>query len=59
VTWTFESLTHTVAFDGTSGSPTNIGNSTNTEVSRVFNTAGTFNYQCTIHGGMTGKVIVH
>jgi plastocyanin len=26
--------------------------------SRTFTTAGTWNFHCTIHGGMTGKVVV-
>ena len=25
---------------------------------RTFNTSGTWNFHCTLHGGMTGKVIV-
>jgi uncharacterized protein YjdB len=58
VTWTFQSLTHNVTFDGATGAPNNIGSSANTDVSRAFSTAGTFNYQCTLHGGMTGRVIV-
>ncbi|MGQ0643083.1 MAG: Ig-like domain-containing protein, partial [Gemmatimonadaceae bacterium] len=59
VTWTFASLTHNVTFAATVGAPANIGNSMNMQVSRTFNTAGTFTYDCTIHGGMTGRIIVH
>jgi plastocyanin len=59
VTWTFQSVTHNVTFASGGGAPANIGNSTNTDVSRTFNTAGTFTYDCTLHGGMTGTVIVH
>jgi len=59
VTWTFQAVAHNVTFASGGGAPTNIGNSTNTDVSRTFNTAGTFTYDCTLHGGMTGTVIVH
>ena len=57
VNWIFASVTHNVNFGGTG--PANIGNTANATVSRTFTVAGTFNYQCTIHGGMTGQVIVH
>lgn len=59
VTWVFESLTHNVTFAGTAGAPNDIGNSTNVSVSRTFNTAGSFGYTCTLHGGMNGTVVVH
>jgi plastocyanin len=59
VTWTFQTLAHTVNFDPTNNVPANIPASTSTSVSRTFPAAGTFTYQCTIHGGMTGTVIVH
>jgi plastocyanin len=59
VTWTFES-NHNVTFD--SGNPAtvqNIGTMSSGSDSRTFHTAGTYNYHCTIHSGMTGKVVVH
>jgi plastocyanin len=59
VTWTFQALAHNVTFAATTGAPSNIGNNSNTQVSRTFNTLGTFVYDCTLHGGMTGRVIVH
>jgi len=31
---------------------------TGQQYSHTFNVAGTFNYRCTIHGGMTGSVVV-
>jgi len=27
--------------------------------SRTFNSAGTYRYQCTLHPGMTGRIVVH
>lgn len=59
VTFVFESVTHNVTFSTASGAPTNIQDSYSTSVQRQFNTAGTFGFQCTIHGGyMTGQVTV-
>jgi plastocyanin len=59
VTWTFQALGHNVTFGVQTGAPTNIGTTMNGTASRTFNTAGTFNYSCTIHPGMSGSVIVH
>jgi plastocyanin len=57
VTWNFGSLTHNVTFDGGSA-PANVSDSNNTQVARAFPNAGTFNYHCTIHPGMAGRVVV-
>jgi plastocyanin len=66
VTWTWDSCTddgyggkecveHNVTFAGGVGS----GNKADGSYSRQFTGAGTFNYQCTIHGqGMSGQVVV-
>ncbi len=59
VTFTFESVTHNVAFDAVSGAPANVGNTTNASVIRTFATAGSFGFQCTLHGGMRGTVVVN
>ena len=59
VTWTFGALTHNVTFGAQAGAPQNIATSVNTDVPRTFGTAGTFGYNCTIHPGMSGTVIVH
>ena len=60
VTWQFSTLTHNVTFTSSAnGTPQNIPDATSTNVSRSFTTAGTFTYQCTIHPGMTGTVVVH
>ena len=55
----FPALTHNVIFAAATGAPADIGVSSNTTISRTFNTKGTFNYQCTIHPGMSGVAIVH
>ncbi len=60
VSFTFESTQHNVTFNAAAnGRPADIpGLNSNTTITRQFNTAGTFAYQCTIHAGMTGTVIV-
>jgi plastocyanin len=60
VTFDFGSLAHDVFFDGApAGAPANIPDATsNTSVTRTFNTKGTFPYNCHIHPGMRGTVIV-
>jgi plastocyanin len=59
VTWSFGTVQHNVMFGSAPGAPANIPNSSpNTTVSRQFNTAGTFPYDCNLHAGMVGTVIV-
>jgi uncharacterized protein YjdB len=58
VNFAFAATTHNVTF-GTAGAPANIPNTAGATVARTFNLAGSFTYQCTIHAGMTGTVIVH
>jgi plastocyanin len=59
VNFTFESTGHNVTFNIVNGRPADIsGTNSNTTIARTFATAGTFGYVCTIHGGMTGTVIV-
>lgn len=59
VSFVFASTGHNVTFNAVAGSPADItGSNSNTTITRTFNTAGTFPYQCTIHAGMTGTVIV-
>jgi plastocyanin len=55
VTWTFATL-HNVTFGA--GGPGNIADRSSGSASLQFPTAGTFNYSCTIHAGMTGTVVV-
>ena len=57
VFFTFQGVQHNVIFD-TPSSPTNIGNTTSATVKRRFPTAGTFDYHCSIHPQMTGRVTV-
>jgi hypothetical protein len=61
VQFVFPSLGHNVFFNATpAGAPADIpGQVSNQTVSRTFNTKGTFAYNCTIHPGMTGTVVVH
>ncbi len=57
VTWTWTTgTTHNVTFGDGSGS----GDKSGGTFTRTFNTAGTFNYVCTIHQtlGMTGTITV-
>jgi plastocyanin len=58
VTWTNSSgIEHNVTF--LAPSITDIPNHLSGSNSRTFNTVGSFGYDCTIHAGMSGTVIVH
>ena len=58
VTWANDTgIIHNVTFS-TAGSPANIGNHGSGSTSRTFPNAGTYNYQCTQHSGMSGQVTV-
>ncbi len=58
VTWQF-SGTHNVTFGAAAPAGGNIPDQTaGNAVSRTFGTAGTYDYQCTRHNGMTGQVMV-
>ena len=57
--FTFQSgVVHNVKFASTAGNPGDIGDTSNATVKRVFATVGMYNYQCTIHPGMSGSVTV-
>jgi len=60
VTFAFGSVGHNVFFDDDpSGAPASIdGVNTNTTVQRTFTTAGVYNYNCHIHPGMHGTILV-
>ena len=59
VTFTFQGTTHNVTFNNVTGAPASIPNTANAGVQRLFDTAGTFGYNCTIHSGMSGTVVVN
>jgi len=60
VTFAFGSLAHNVFFDNDpTGAPDNItAPSSNKSVALKFNTKGTYVYNCHIHPGMRGTVVV-
>lgn len=59
ITWEFGAVPHNVTFAATPGRPADIaGFNTNTSIARTFTTTGTFAYECTIHPGMRGSVVV-
>ncbi len=59
VTFTFESVGHNVFFDTQAGAPANIPEVlSNTSVARTFAAAGSFGYECHVHPGMRGTVVV-
>jgi plastocyanin len=49
---------HDVTFDATAGAPANIKVTLNGIIARVFSTKGTFHYNCFVHPGMSGDVVV-
>lgn len=58
VTWHFQATAHTVTWDATAGSETDIPPTMNADVSRNFAVAGTYHFHCSIHPQMTGVIIV-
>lgn len=58
VTWTFGATTHNVIFGTNKPTGGDIGERTSTTEQRTFPAAGNFPYQCTLHAGMNGRVIV-
>ena len=49
---------HDVTFDPANGVPKNIPVTRDSVIARVFNTRGDFTYNCFVHPGMSGDVIV-
>ena len=59
VTWTNSTgLLHNVTFTPATGVPADIPSYSSGSQARDFNTVGTFAYQCTLHSGMSGTVVV-
>jgi plastocyanin len=60
VTFAFGDVAHNVFFDNTpAGAPDAIpGTNANMTAARTFTTAGTFEYDCHLHPGMKGTVVV-
>ncbi|MBI2407464.1 MAG: cupredoxin domain-containing protein [Gemmatimonadetes bacterium] len=59
VTFTFQNTAHNVNFANVAGAPANIATTSNGAVQRVFATSGSFGYDCSLHSGMTGTIIVN
>jgi plastocyanin len=59
VTWQISGATHNVTFDGAAPTGGNVGDtSPGGSATRTFPVAGTYDYHCTRHNGMTGRVVV-
>lgn len=58
VTFAFAPVNHNVTFRTVAGAPTNIPNTITTSVVRAFASSGDFPYDCSLHAGMTGMVMV-
>lgn len=58
VTWTFQSVPHTVTFSS-SAAPRSLSEFHDASDSMVFPTSGTYSYSCDLHPGMAGVVHVH
>jgi len=58
VSFSFPSVEHDVTFKSVAGAPASIPVTSNRVVSRVFNAAGVFPYDCFVHPGMSGQVTV-
>jgi plastocyanin len=58
VTWQISGARHNVTFSGAAPTGGNVPDTENGSATRTFPNAGTYDYQCTRHNGMTGRVVV-
>jgi plastocyanin len=59
VTFAFGTVGHNVFFDAAPGVPADIpGTNSDTSATRTFSTPGTYTYNCHIHPGMRGTIVV-
>ena len=58
VIFDFPAESHNVIFAKVPGAPSDIQETVNRQVARTFNAAGNFPYDCTIHPGMSGMIVV-
>lgn len=59
VTWQFVEAPHNVTFNGLAPAAGDVPDQQpGSEVSRTFTAPGTYDYECTIHSGMQGSVVV-
>lgn len=58
VSFDFPSVQHDVTFQARAGAPANIPVTRSAVISRTFNIAGVFPYDCLVHPGMSGQVTV-
>lgn len=51
-------IDHNVMFNAVAGAPNNIPTARDQQFTRTFSVRGSFPFQCTLHPGMNGKVVV-
>ena len=59
VTFSWNNVLHNVTWDNAPSGAQNSGDKSTGTYQVTINTAGTFNYHCTIHAGMNGSITVH